>query len=288
MYHIQIAGAGYVGKAMAEYFLEKKQRVSALVRSEESKKALTAMGIDAVACDLRQGLPIQAPQNPHFVIIALSPGERKLEAYQDTYLKGVRHYLEFLKTQRRPSLIVYLSSTGVWKDRGGEWVDETTAVDQGEDALRDVLIAAEEQVLNSGLPGVVLRLGGIYGPGRNRLQSIIAGYDLPESRDKYVNWIHRDDLVDMIQLVFNSAQDGSIYNVTDGVPKLQSEFYVHIRQMLGLTVPTSASHEKKICGKRVCNDKIKKLGMQLRFPTVFDGYLDLYLKSQSSPDANRG
>ena len=171
MYTILVAGAGYTGSAIARFFTAKKQKVYALTRSAEKAACFQSEGMLSLIMDLTTPETLAGLPQAQFVVIAVAPDERSEEAYRRTYVEGVGHLLTALKQNTKPLLVVYLSSTGVWPDQvDGAWVDETMPAIPDSERGR-ILLRAENQVLNSGLPAVVLRLAGIYGPGRNRLEA---------------------------------------------------------------------------------------------------------------------
>lgn len=276
MYRILVAGCGYVGTRIGKYFHSKKQKVWGIVRSPERKVELEHAGIAPLICDfLKPETLTQLPQ-VHFAVISSSPRERTAEAYRKTYLEGIGNLLKAIQKNQKPDLIVYLSSTGVYRDFNGEWVDETTPPEPDTERGK-ILLEAEEQVLKSGLPAVIFRLAGIYGPGRNRIESVRAGeaLDFGDEPDKYLNMIHVDDIVGAMPAIFNKAEPGSVYLGADDVPVKQSEFYAWLTHKL---IPDQAHRlrqrapDEKVGGKRLINTRLKLLGVLLKYPSYREGY----------------
>lgn len=295
MYSIQVVGAGYVGSAIAAYFKSKKQKVSALFRNPAKKEMFEKQGIIPVQADLSHPAGLEKIPPAHFAVISVAPDESTEDAYRRVYMDGVRHYLESLKTKLRPHLIVYISSTSVWKERGGEWVDESISADPDTEKGK-ILLEAEEQVLRSGYPSVVLRLAGIYGPSRNRLAAYQAGtWPAPGGADRYLNLIHRDDIVELMPVLFNKGKEGEIYTGVDDEPVLLSEMVKWLSVMGSVPLPKVPGLQSgtsnpvllegvPVGGKRCSNAKLKSLGYAFKYPSFREGYKGFLNPASNVPE----
>ncbi len=275
MYRILVAGAGYVGGEVARYFRRKGQRVWGLVRTEASAAALEKDGIIPILADLTKPETLQKIPIVHFVLISAAPHGRSDENYSELYLNGIGNLLKCLNRKLPPELVVYTSSTSVWKERGGEWVDESVPPD-ADTQKGKILIEAEKQVLQSGFPSIIFRLAGIYGPGRNRLKAFQAGEwpakeKTPEN--PYMNLIHRDDIVSAMQILFKKAAPGKVYLGVDQEPVLRSELAKWVAEKLG--IPFKPPIFESITGKRCRNHSLLELGFQFQYPTFREGYRSL-------------
>ena len=304
MYHIQVVGAGYAGSRIAAHFREKKQKVWALTHSGKRNAEFEALGITPIIADLTKPDTLEGILPAHFIVICPAPGEKKdEEAYRKIYLEGIGNYLAAIRKNPKPNLIVYLSSTGVYSDKKGEWVDETTPPEPDTEKGR-ILLEAEAQVLNSGFPSVIFRLAGIYGPGRNRLSRPSVARD--DSPDRWLNHIHVDDIAGAMPVIFNKGQAGSLYLGVDGEPILQSEFnqWLADKNVILRAKPEESSRRsfaRSFCsprrgslrmtseepgrtrplGKRCSNAKLKALGYQFKYPAYREGY-EAIIKETSS------
>lgn len=270
MYRILVVGTGYVGSAVAAYFRGKNQKVFGMTRSAERARSLEAAGISPVIADLaRPGTLADLPA-AHFVILAAAPDQRTPQDYRRIYVEGLANVFRRLKENPAPRFIVSLSSTGVYGDRGGDWVDETTPPEPDRE-LGSLLLEAENQVLESGFPATIFRLGGIYGPGRNRLHDFAEKGGDGGGRDSYLNLIHRDDIIRAIPLLFNSPSAGSVYLGVDDEPVLKSDFNRWLAREMGIPggEPPEGAPAK---GKRCRNDKLKRLGWDLKYRNFREGY----------------
>lgn len=268
MYTIQIVGAGYTGMRIAHFFKSKKQKVFALTRSAEKAEALKADGIEPIIADLTRSETLKVIPAAHFIVICPAPDESTEATYEAVYLKGIQNYLEAIKKNPKPFLIVYLSSTGVWRDQKGDLFDESVEPAPKSEKAR-ILYEAEQQVLSSGLPAAVLRLSGIYGPKRNRLDAFRKG-EWPQGADRWMNMIHVDDIAESLPVFFKNAKEGQVYLGTDDEPFKMSDLADWLAQSMG--VKRQFSFECFDGGRRLSNQKFKSLGIQLKYPTFREGY----------------
>ena len=270
MYHIQIVGAGYTGLALARFFRSKKQKVWALSRSSKHHAEFQSLEITPITADLNRAETLSKIPPAHFIVLCPAPDERSDAAYRSVYLEGISNYLQAIRKNPRPNLIVYLSSTAVYGERGGAWVDETTPL-RPETEKQKILIEAETQVLESGYPAAVFRLGGIYGPGRNSLAKLEE--KCAQTPDAYTNMIHVDDIAGAMPVLFNKGQEGNVYLGVDDEPVKRSEFHAWLTSKLGKTPLQTFSSQAG--GKRCRNTKLKSLDYKFQYPTFREGYLDL-------------
>ncbi len=273
MYTILVAGAGYTGSAIARYFVAKKQKVYALTRSADKAAQFESEGMRPLVMDLTQPETLAGLPAAQFVVIAAAPDQRSEEAYRRTYVEGVGHLLAALKKNPKPLLVVYLSSTGVWPNQpAGAWVDESLPV-VPDSERGQILLRAENQVLTSELPAVVLRLAGIYGPGRNRLigsqktETLLKTAQSP----RWMNLIHVEDIAGAMPLIFKKAEAGSILTCVDDEPVSSSDFYTWLVQNTGIS-KGPVFLDSPVQGKRLRNTRLKSLGHQFRYPTFREGY----------------
>lgn len=178
----------------------------------------------------------------------------------------------------------YLSTTGVYGDSGGAWVDEATPPNPGLDRSRRRL-AAEQAWQNSGLPIHIFRLAGIYGPGRSALDSVRDGTAKRVVKPGQVfGRIHVDDIAQVVQASIAQPQAGAIFNVTDDDPAPPQDVILHACQLLGVEPPPEIPWDQARTtlspmalsfyadSKRVRNDRIKtELGVKLLYPSYREG-----------------
>lgn len=197
-----------------------------------------------------------------------------------------------LAASPRLAQVIYLTTLGVYGDHGGEWVDETTLPRPGSQRLNRRLAAeADWQAFGreKGVPVAILRLAGIYGPGRNALVQVRAGQARRiDKKGQVFNRVHVDDIAASIRAVAERRFDG-IVNITDDLPTAPGEPVVHAAGLLGLEPPPAVPFEEAARemspmaltfwagNKRVRNAVMKhQLGVALKYPTYREGLAALH------------
>ena len=295
-----IVGCGYVGRRVAAAERARGSYVGALARSEESAQALRALGIEPVGGDLDDpdslaGLDV-AGQGVYY--FAPPPASGVRDTRMTAFLAAI--------APRPPLRVVYISTTGVYGDCHGEWVDETRAPNPTADRARRRL-DAEEQLrafgTRSACEVVILRVPGIYGPDRLPVERLRKGLPLlREAEAPWSNRVHADDLVAACLAAMDRGRPGGVYNVSDGHPSTMTDYFRRVADALGLPRPPevsraeSADRPSMACGprlgpigeateridagmlsylgesKRIDNRRMREeLGVTPRYPTLAEG-----------------
>ena len=235
-----IIGCGYVGARLARRL---EGRVRALVRSEDSAARLREAGLDAEARDLDESNPGTPPfdaSGTTVFYLAPPPGTGTADP-------RLRAFLDSITGQ--PSRFVYMSTTGVYGDAGGQAVDEDSPAaartDRGRARL-DAESATRDWCMARGVPWVVLRVPGIYGPGRLPLERIRHGDPvLPEAEAGPGNRIHVDDLVSVcVAAATAPAARDRVYNVGDGNHASSTTYFNAVARLAGLPPPPALPREE--------------------------------------------
>jgi len=217
------------------------------------------------------------------VVNCVSTGGGGAEDYRQTYLEGMRNLVAWL-LDAPPQRFVYTSSTSVYGQTDGAQVDEESPTEPGTENGR-VLREAERVLLTSvqerKFPGTILRLSGIYGPGRGYwLQRALRGeWPVEADAGRTLNQIHRDDVVGCLLAALQRGRSGSIYNATDDEPVSQADLLRWLAAKLGRAAPretisgTRIASARGASSKRVSNGKLKgELRYRFVFPTFREGY----------------
>jgi nucleoside-diphosphate-sugar epimerase len=269
MPRILIAGCGYVGQATADLFHAAGWDVEGWIASEKSAAALSAKPYPICQVDISNRDQVaERPETFDAVVHCASSRGGGVEAYRQIYLNGARNLLD------RFEKMLFTSSTSVYAQRDGSWVTEESETKPVRETGR-VLLETEKVVLSRG--GTVVRLAGIYGPGRSALLSkFLAGTAMidPE-KDRFVNQVHRDDIASGLLLLANGEwQEAQIYNVVDDEPILQSDCYRWLAKRLNRPLPPirelTEQRKRGDTNKRVSNAKLRSLGWTLQYPTFVD------------------
>jgi nucleoside-diphosphate-sugar epimerase len=281
---ILIVGCGYVGTALGAVLVEQGHDVFGLRRSATGADELKNAGIHPLAADLTRPADLaQLPAPFDWVVNTISSSKGGLKEYQEIYLQGTRHLLEWLMPMPLKRF-VYTSSTSVYGQTDGALVKESSPTEP-ESPTSQVLVETERLLLEAArankFPAVILRVAGIYGPGRGHLflQYLRNEAKIAGKGERLLNMIHRDDLVGVILAALKDGRPGEIYNAVDDEPVAQVHFFRWLSETLGKWMPPFASTAEGASPKRgrthkkVSNRKLKmELGYQFKYPTFRQGY----------------
>jgi len=271
MSRVLIAGCGFVGLATARLFLNRGWEVTGCTHSPDSAAKLSGEGFPVVACDIaeRSAVEAQAGLGPFDAIIhCASSGRGGADEYRRVYLAGVRNLAEVFA----PAPLLFTSSTSVYAQTDGAWVTEESPA---EPERETGLILRETEDFVSAQNGIVVRLAGIYGPGRSvLLRKFFDGTAVIEGEGtKWINQVHRDDIAAaLVQLVAKGAR--GIFNVNDDRPLQQQELYGWLAERFARPLPPrgpiETNRKRGWTNKRVSNARLRALGWAPRFPSFCD------------------
>ena len=271
---ILIVGTGYVGTACAERFLAANENVLCRTFSEESAAALRKKGLLAISgdCALEESWR-DFRFKPDVVLYCPSTRGGDAEAYWQTYVRGMERTLQHVPEETR---LFYTSSTSVYAQDDGSWVDESSPLAPLAETSK-VLLEAERLAISAG--GVALRLSAIYGPGRLALRDRLLGgaAQLPANGERVLNQIHREDVVGAVQFLINRRDVGAnVFNVTDDYPTGYREIYAWLCKKYNKPMPLTATEDtlkkRGFTNKRVSNKKLRALGWEPQFSSFREGY----------------
>lgn len=238
MPNIFIVGCGDIGSLLAANWRDRGANVTALVRSEAARLRLQGLGLNTVDGDLDQAETLDGLSLADSILYYLAPPPQQGEGDA-----RIRHFLTALRPGHFPRRIIYISTSGVYGDSGGAWVDEhSTPNPQTARACRrlDAETALRCFGKEHNIAVIILRVGGIYGPGRLPRERLEKGLPvLNEGECGYTNRIHAEDLVKVLLLAAEKGQDGGIYNVSDGHPGNMTQYFNAVADALGLPRPPS-------------------------------------------------
>lgn len=270
-----VAGCGFVGLATARLLQRAGWEVLGCTHSEESARALAAEPFTVRAADLTEVSALAALgdwRECDAVVHCASSGRGGADAYRSVYLQGARHLLEALVPRR----LLFTSSTSVYAQNTGEWVNEESPAVPDRETGR-ILRETEELVLANG--GCVARLAGIYGPARSvLLKKFFSGEAVIEGDGgRWINQVHRDDIASALALLVETGAAG-ILNVADDTPMTQREVYewlaARFERPLPPSGPVDTNRKRGVTSKRVSNARLRALGWTPKFPSFRDAVAD--------------
>lgn len=269
---VVIAGCGDLGTEVGLRCAARGHRVLGLRRTAEKLPP----EIDGRSIDLAAEVP-ELPADTSIVMIAMSPDERSVAGYQAAYVDTVNNLAAAITRDCTvPPRVLYVSSTAVYGTDDGSWIDETTPAHPST-ATAAVLRTAEETLLDELPAATIIRLGGIYGPGRTRqIDRIREGVETLSLQPRFTNLIHRDDAAGaIVHLLTMHAHPQTIYIGVDNRPSDQQEITEFLARSLAVPLPPPADESEVTArggGKRCSNRLLRHSGFDFTYPTYREGY----------------
>ncbi|MAS40973.1 MAG: NAD(P)-dependent oxidoreductase [Porticoccaceae bacterium] len=269
---VLLAGCGDLGSALATRLVAAGHRVSAIKRSPPERPL---PGVGYHCADLALGAPDLGGARFDQVLVILAPGSRDDDTYRALYDQGVARLVRALRG--RVGHWFFVSSTSVYGQDAGEWVDEDSPAQPAAPTARH-LLAAERHLAAAGAPATTIRFSGIYGPGRERfLNQIAAGAPVQYHPPRYGNRIHREDCIGVLEFLHRRALEGTSlaprYLASDCCPAPLGAVARGLAVALGVPAPPGKGGGAS--NKRCRNDRLRALGYRFRFPDWRSGYLPL-------------
>ncbi|KAF1052206.1 MAG: Protein YeeZ [Stenotrophomonas maltophilia] len=272
---VMIVGCGDVGSRLGRRLHARGWSAYGLRRSVEALPA----GILPVPGDLAaEALPAQWPQgNLDYLVFAAAASQHDEAGYRATYVEGLQRTLAWLaQAGQRPRRILFVSSSGVYAQQGGEWIDEDSPAEAQSYSGR-LMLEAERVVLDSDLPATAVRLSGIYGPGREwLLGQVRQGYRVATEPPLYGNRIHAEDAAGLLECLLLADADGQalapLYLGVDDEPAPLAEVVAWLRERLGVTQWSAEQTVRRAGSKRCSNARARALGWVPEYPSYREGY----------------
>lgn len=281
---VLIVGCGYVGMPLGAELVRLGHEVFGIRRSDAGAEEMKAAGIVPYMADITKPSELaRLPKPFDWVVNLVSSSKGGPSEYREVYLNGTRHLVAWL-IDAPPRKFVYTSSTSVYGQTDGSLVKESSPTEPQTETGK--LLHQTEQLLlteakTANFPAVILRVAGIYGPGRGHLfkQYLKDDARIAGKGERLINMIHRDDLVGIILAALKDGRRGEIYNAVDDEPVAQIHFFRWLSETLGKWMPPFATDEENAARKRgltqkkVSNRKLKmELSYQFKYPTFRQGY----------------
>ena len=280
---VLIVGCGYVGVPLGAELVRLGHEVFGLRRNLSAESELKTAGIQPLFGDVTK--PNELKNLPHdfdWVVNCVAAGG-DVENYREVYFNGTINLFEWL-APNPPKKFVYTSSTSVYAQNDGSQVKESSPTEPAAETSK-ILVDTEKVLLDAAaqkkFPAVVLRVAGIYGPDRGHWfkQFLKDAAHIEGDGARFLNMIHRDDLVGCIIAALKNGRVGEIYNAVDDEPVSQLRFFQWLAQAVDKPLPPSMpenpddNRKRGVTNKRVSNRKLKmELGHRFKYPTFRQGY----------------
>ena len=278
MADILLVGCGYVGCVLGQQLAAGGHRVWGARRSPEKlPEQISGVAVDVTRPDTLKQLP-----DVDLVLYLTAANGRTDAHYEGAYVHGPSAVMQELAQRARPpKRFFFVSSTGVFGDFDGDWVDESMTPFPAHFAGR-CMVQGEERVRAGSIPHSILRLSGIYGPGRTRLlKAAEKGGALEETMaGTWLNQIHLDDIVGAMAHVLLMPQPPEVLHLSDTAPEKRGELLRELAAMRGWVgpeiVPDATPGLRPPRGnKRVRATRLLEAGYRFQYPTWREGYAGL-------------
>lgn len=285
-----IIGCGYLGERVAQKWLSDGYETLALTRSEEHASCLAKSGLNSLVGDILDLGSLQRLPQVETILYAVGFDRASKPSKRTIFVEGLRNVLE--EVRRKCRRLVYISSTSVYGQENGEFVNEFSAVSPSEEngcICRDAEAVVWEHFRRADQDArtgeaIVLRLAGIYGPGRllAREQQLRSGELLTGNPHAWLNLIHVEDAVQAVLGAEKQGLPGATYLICDDRPLRRREYYAALAAQLDLAPPNfeqlaADTPEHRQFNKRCVNRRMREeLHVELRYPTVIEGLRHLF------------
>ncbi|MFJ1571988.1 NAD-dependent epimerase/dehydratase family protein [Pseudomonas sp. NPDC088322] len=280
-----IVGCGDVGGRLALQLLTSGWHVSGLRRSIDQLPE----GVQPVAADLTDAqIPAAWPERaPDYLVYCVAASQHDEAGYKAAYVDGLRNVLSWLQVRgQQPRRLLFVSSSSVFAQQDGQWVDETAPTEPTGYSGK-IMLEAEQVALKSGIPASVVRLTGIYGPGREWLLSQVRqGYRVAQQPPLYGNRIHAEDAASLLAYLLAADVRGvtleDCYIGVDDDPAPLADVVAWLREYLGVTQWSDEQRVRRTGSKRCSNARARALGWAPVYPSYKEGYAAI-LRGSAEP-----
>jgi len=270
---IAIIGCGYVGRAIASFWHDRGHYLTVTTTTPAKVPELEKIASRVIVTKADNlDLLSEVIEGQDTILLSIGPRQRGL--YRETYLETAQNLVKVIQeSSNQPKQLIYTGSYSVLGDNQGKWVDENTPL--APITENSEILAETEQVLlsvgNEALKVCILRLAGIYGPGRELIKIFKSwsGTTRPGQGEDYSNWIHLDDIVGGLELARGQRLEG-IYHLAGDRPLQTGEFLAKLfttHQLPSITWDGSTP-SKRPYNSRLDNRKIKAAGLKLIHPEI--------------------
>ena len=265
---VLIAGCGDVGNVLATALVQDGHHVYGLKRDTSTLPE----GVQPIRADLLDPATLtHLPADIDWMVFMPTPASRDQAGYEAIFIQGWKNLWVALK--QAPARTLLVSSTAVFgEDNGGTVTEETIPGPTGFNGK--VLLEMEQLASRCTENLVVVRISGIYGPGRERLIRLAAsdGLEVQQSPPQFTNRIHRDDAAAALKHLLEIDAPQALYLATDDQPAPRYEVVEWLANMQGCGSPKGITVEGASRGKRVCNRRLRDSGFSLSYPDYKTGY----------------
>ncbi len=272
-------GCGFLGSRVAQRWLEQGGTVAAVTRSAEKAARLIVQGIEPIVAELMRPETLGSLPSASRVLYCVGYDRSGGASKETLYLDGLTHVLNAL--QGRIDRFVYVSSSSVYGQDDGSWVDEASPTEPITEGGR-ICLAAERRLRERVAGEVILRMSGLYGPGRllARVDQLQAGEPIGGNPEAWLNLIHGDDAARACVVALTAPNPGPLYLVSDDRPLSRRDYFSTLARQVGAPSPQfsgapTSRHTPDGLNKRCRNQRVKQeFQMEWLHPEITQGLPD--------------
>ncbi len=276
--HLLILGCGFLGQRVAQQWGASGGTASAVTRSDEKAIRLAAQGINPIIADLMRPETLHALPVANRVLYCVGYDRSSIWSKHNLYLDGLTHVMDAL--HGGADRFVYVSSTSVYGQDDGGWIDEDSPTEPTTDGGR-ICLAAEQQLRGRMANATILRMSGLYGPDRllARVEQLRAGEPIGGNPDAWLNLIHGDDSARACVAALTAIDPGPLYLVSDDRPITRREYFTELASRVAAPPPQfsgapTSRHTPDGFNKRCRNERVKReLQLKWLYPDIMQGLL---------------
>jgi nucleoside-diphosphate-sugar epimerase len=271
-----VIGYGFLGRRIAALWKAQGHHVYATTRNPPKASGLRLKGLEPICCDVLDRDSLHLLPKVQTAVFCVGLDRTSGRSLEEVYVHGLENVLDFLPV---PDRFLYVSSTGVYGQTGGEEVDEDSPTGPLEESGR-VVLKAEILLHHRNPQAISLRFAGIYGPDRLlRIAALQAGEPMVGDPDRWLNLIHVEDGARAVLAAGERAKTGRIYNVCDDCPVSRRDFYTLLARLVGAPQPhfipfrpeESLPH-RELNSRRISNRRLRvELQAVLDYPSYVEG-----------------
>ncbi len=273
-----IFGCGFLGLRAARLWQAEGGAVTAVTRSPYKATQLQSLGIEPHVADLMQPETLSTLPSASRVLYCVGYDRASSWSKESLYLDGLTHVLNAVA--KKVDRVVYVSSSSVYHQDDGSWIDETSATEPTSEGGR-ICLAAEQRLRDRLPQATILRMSGLYGPERllARVEQLRANEPIGGNPDAWLNLIHGDDAARACVATLKAVNPSPLYLVSDDRPHTRRDYFTELAKRVSAPPPvfsgtSSSRHTSDGLNKRCRNEKIKReLQLEWVYPDISCGLL---------------
>ena len=261
--HVSVIGCGWLGLPLANILIEHNFKVKGTTTTEAKVQEMQNLGIDTFSLRLPNSAPLNKSLfDVDFVVINFPPGSEKAKKMHD-YLESIEQLLDFMKFNKKLEKLIFVSSTSVYSSKL-DFINESMPANPGSKS-GEIIREAEIRIIDSGIPYIILRFGGLAGPGRHPGSFLSGKTGLPNANQS-INLLHQDDAIQVIISMLNIDICNEVFNVVAPIHPTKIDFYTKMADDIGLEHPEFLDESQTNKREISCSKLLRMMDFTFKYP----------------------